>query len=147
MIVYLDASALVKRYVDELASDQVRELLSERPVVATALITRVEVAAAILKAVRTGRVSDQEADWALEAFRKDWHDIARISLTDVVAEEAVQLARKHHLRSYDAVHLASVVLLLSDGESSEPVTVATFDKELWQSAIAEGLTAWPKKLE
>ena len=53
-IVYLDASALVKRYVEEPGSEELQGLLENAGVVGTAAITRVEVVAALAKAVRMG---------------------------------------------------------------------------------------------
>ena len=52
MILYLDASALVKRYVAEPGSVEVNEAISRAEVTGTALISRAEVAAALAKAVR-----------------------------------------------------------------------------------------------
>jgi len=49
---YLDASALVKRYVAEVGSDQVNEWNTRADMVVTGLITQVEVAAAIARAQR-----------------------------------------------------------------------------------------------
>ena len=51
MILYLDASALVKRYVDEPGSPDVREAIARAEVAGTALISRAEVAAALARAV------------------------------------------------------------------------------------------------
>ena len=52
MILYLDASALVKRYVAEPGSAEVSEAISRAEAIGTALISRAEVAAALAKAVR-----------------------------------------------------------------------------------------------
>jgi len=52
MIVYLDARALVKRYIAEEGSDEVAALIGEGSAIGTAIISRAEVAAALTKAVR-----------------------------------------------------------------------------------------------
>jgi len=54
MIVYLDASALVKRYVSETGSPEVNALLATVAVAGTSVIIRAEVAAALAKSVRVG---------------------------------------------------------------------------------------------
>ncbi|MCL5996710.1 MAG: type II toxin-antitoxin system VapC family toxin [Chloroflexi bacterium] len=52
------------------------------------------------------------------------------------------LAWEHGLRGYDAVHLASAVIWReAPGES---VTLATFDKQLWEAAPKAGLAIWPE---
>lgn len=61
-----------------------------------------------------------------------------------LAAAAAQVARKWLLRDYDAVHLASA-LRFRPGYS-EPLTVATFDVDLWHAAAGEGLGVWPAAL-
>ena len=51
---YLDASALVKRYVTEPGSREVIQLTTEAAGAATVLVSRAEVAAAFSRAVRLG---------------------------------------------------------------------------------------------
>jgi len=60
-LLYLDTSALFKRYVEEDESEEVLERIDEAPVVGTALITQVEVAAALAQAVRQQRMGQNEA--------------------------------------------------------------------------------------
>ena len=57
MIVYLDASALVKRYIAEAGSPDVEVLIGEAQAIGTAVISRAEVAAALAKAARIGLVA------------------------------------------------------------------------------------------
>lgn len=56
MIVYLDASALVKRYVTERGSGQVHSLIESADAMGTGMVTRAEVvaAAALLPAIWLG---------------------------------------------------------------------------------------------
>lgn len=68
MIAYLDASALVKRHVDERGSRETLEFTARAEVVATSLISRAEVAAALAKAVRAKLLEEDEAREAQRAF-------------------------------------------------------------------------------
>ena len=56
MILYLDSSAIVKRYVAEHASGDVVSLMAASEANATSLVSRAEVAAALARAVRLGVV-------------------------------------------------------------------------------------------
>ena len=58
--VYVDTSALVKRYVAETDAEAVDAVMNEALRVGTSLITRTEVAAALAKAVRQGRLREVE---------------------------------------------------------------------------------------
>ena len=144
MILYLDASALVKRYVAEAGSAEVGAAISQAVVTGTALVSRAEVAAALGKAVRVDALTQEEALAALQVFRNDWVDLVRIQLTEMVIARADLLAWDHGLRGYDAVQLASA-LAWQDG-LGEQVTMATFDKHLWTVAESVGLTPYPADL-
>ena len=54
MIAYLDASALVKRYIVERGSRETIALTADSELTATSIVSRAEVAAAFAKAVRAG---------------------------------------------------------------------------------------------
>jgi predicted nucleic acid-binding protein len=141
VIVYLDASALVKRYVAEAGSAEVEALIGEAQATGTAVLSRAEVAAALAKAARVGLVAREAAKKALESFNADWEHLIRLQFGEPLAARAASLAWEHGLRGYDAVHLATALVWRETlGES---VTVATYDRELWRGAQASGLSPWP----
>ena len=144
MILYLDASALVKRYVAEAGSAEVGAAISQAVVTGTALVSRAEVAAALGKAVRVDALTQEEALAALQVFRNDWVDLVRIQLTEMVIARADLLAWDHGLRGYDAVQLASA--LAWQDALGEAVTLATFDRHLWTVAQSVGLVRYPADL-
>lgn len=141
MILYLDASALVKRYVAEEGSDEVAAAIAAARLLATAVISRAEVTAALAKAVRLKFVSRQAAATALEDFEADWPDLIRLEVSEVVVARAASVAWQQGLRGYDAVHLASAMQWQE--ALGDPVTVATYDRELWRGAQKSGLVPWP----
>lgn len=144
MIAYLDASALVKRYVIERGSRETIALTADAEITATSIVSRAEVAAALGKAARTGLVTQNVARNAQRSFASDWPDLARVPVTEALVERAEALAWEHGLRGYDAVQLASA---LTWRESvGQEIVVATFDRQFWQAATETGLKAWPEKL-
>jgi predicted nucleic acid-binding protein len=144
MILYLDASALVKRYVAERGSREVAAAIAAAEGVGTSLISRAETAAALAKAVRVRALTRDEAASALQVFRSEWSNLVRVQATEVLVARADQLAWELGLRGYDAVHLAAA-LVWQDG-MGEPVTVATFDRQLWEAAGQRGLARFPEDL-
>jgi predicted nucleic acid-binding protein len=141
VIVYLDASALVKRYVAEAGSSEVEALIAEARAAGTAVLSRAEVAAALAKAARVGLVTRAAALKALEAFNADWEQLIRLQFGEPLAARAGALAWEHGLRGYDAVHLATALVWRET--LGEAVVVATYDRELWRGAQASGLSPWP----
>lgn len=144
MSVYVDASALVKRYVAEVGSADVVALTTGATAVATALVSRAEVAAAFARAVRVGVLDDVGGRLAQRRFSREWPDFMRVPVTETLVARAETLAWAHGLRGYDAVQLASA-LTWQDALGQE-IVLATFDRQLWDAAPQVGLRAWPEKL-
>lgn len=145
MIVYLDASALVKRYVTERGSRETGELSAKADVVATSLVSRAEVAAALAKAVRLGIVEPDNGRRAQRAFASQWPDIAKVPVTEALMSRAEALASDFALRGYDAVQLASA-LTWQEAVGAE-ITLATFDRQLWDAGKKAGIRIWPETLK
>lgn len=144
MILYLDSSALVKRFVIEAGSPEVEAAIAEAAVAGTGIVSRAEIAAALAKAVRMGALTRDHAETALRKFRSQWPDFVRVQLTESVVARADRLAWEHNLRGYDSVHLASAILWQEAMDA--PVTLATFDAHLWQAALEQGLEVFPATL-
>ena len=143
MIVYLDASALVKRYIQEAGSDTVERLIEDAHLLGTAAITRVEMAAALAKAVRVGVLSRQEAALALDVFQEEWPSLVRIQVTEPLLSRAEEVAWKEGLRGYDTTHLAAA--LFWQDMLGEPVVMATFDHQLWDAARRQEMRVFPEE--
>jgi predicted nucleic acid-binding protein len=138
-VLFLDSSALVKRYRDELGSDRVAELIarSDRQVVAR--LTHVEVSSAIIRRARAARMDWHQVAAILDALDHDVSD--RMDIVDLdapVLDRAVALARRHALRGADAIQLACALLAWNDLAGREFLLVAS-DVELNAAATAEGL--------
>jgi uncharacterized protein len=141
VIAYLDASALVKRYLVERGSRETAALMAESDMMATSIVSRAEVGAALAKAARMGLVKRDAARDAQRALSADWPDIVRVPVTEALVDRSQALAWEHALRGYDAVQLASA---LGWQESvGEEIVLATFDRQLWDAANRTGLKAWP----
>ena len=143
MIAYLDASALVKRYLVERGSPETIAVTTESEMIATCIVTRVEVAAAFAKAARIGLVTEDRARRAQRSFVGDWPDLVRVPVTEALVERAEALAWDYALRGYDAVQLASA-LTWQESVGTE-IVLATFDHQLWEAAPKAGVKAWPEK--
>jgi predicted nucleic acid-binding protein len=141
MNLYFDTSALIKRYVSESGSTDVHEWIRIADDIATTLVTRAEMSAAINRMLRMRHLSQEDYREALEQFRADWMDYQRLPVTETLAARADALACSHNLRGYDAIHLAAA---LTWQELLElPVTVVTYDRELAAAAQASGMTVLP----
>jgi predicted nucleic acid-binding protein len=137
MILYLDTSALIKLYVDEVESQRVREQCRLAQVVATARLAYVEARAALARVKREHRIKPHDLRRAVDDFDRDWDSYFVVELTGALSQAAGELAERHALRAYDAVHLASALRLKA--RSEQAVALLCFDKRLQKAATAEGL--------
>ena len=144
LITYLDTSALLKKYIQETGSESLRKWWVRVDVIGSALITRVEMAAALAKSERMGWIDAETAKRAWENFLVDWNKITVTPITDSIITRASSLAWDFGLRGYDATHLASALVW---GETlNEKIILGTFDRQLWQAAKLSGLKVWPEDL-
>ncbi|MGH3770787.1 MAG: type II toxin-antitoxin system VapC family toxin [Pseudonocardiaceae bacterium] len=120
-MIYLDTSAFVKLVWAEPESDALSRFLTRRlatPLVSSSLIT-----------VETRRVVQREDPSALARADLLLTRIGRIGMTASIVESASRLPDRS-LRSLDAIHLATALLLREDLG-----VVVTYDKRL--AAVAE----------
>jgi predicted nucleic acid-binding protein len=142
MLLYLDTSALAKRYILELESPQVHRWLKEADLLSTSIVTRAEMAAIIGRVRRMSGLTEASAMRILVAFRDRWPTYVRLPVTEKTVSRADELAWQYGLRGYDAVHLASAVLWQE--ALGIPVTLATYDRQLWDAATLVGLRVLPE---
>jgi len=141
MILYLDASALVKRYIQEKGSQGVNAWIEAADMVVTGLISRVEVAAAIARASRRKLITPDESLAALRQFRSEWESFHRLPITENTEARSDSLAVDNDLRGYDATHLACA--LIWQETLGMPVTLVSFDSQLIEAARAVQMAYLP----
>ena len=93
---------------------------------------------------RAGLVTRESAAKALQAFNADWEHMIRLQVSEPLVARAASLAWELGLRGCDAVHLATALVWRE--MLGGPVSVATYDRELWRSAQTSGLSVWPTSI-
>jgi hypothetical protein len=105
--VFLDSSALAKRYVQEAGSDRLDEILSSASSLGVSVICVSEIVSALCRRRRESKLSAQEYPKAKQAFFQDIEDSSVVNVKDQVVSRAVELLERWSLRSSDALHIAS----------------------------------------
>jgi uncharacterized protein len=144
MIVYFESSALAKQFLAETMSREVADLMEEADASATSILSRVEVSAALAKAVRMQWTTAENDQTALKQFHRQWVDLPIVEVSEAIVGRADALAWDFGLRGYDAMHLASAVAYRES--LGKNVLFASFDRELRKAAAAIGFELWPKDL-
>lgn len=140
---FLDASALVKAYVQEPGSGWVRQILRRGTnVTFVSPLSGAEVLAAIARKQRLGELDLATRGRIAAAFRRDYRGrFIHTSLTGMVVEKAMDLVLDHPLRAYDAVQLASALLLPRAPARLRPLLFVSADSALLRVARQIGLSA------
>jgi predicted nucleic acid-binding protein len=136
-VTYFDTSALIKRFVHEKGSPVMRNLMSRPVPFASATIAYAEVYSGLTRRHREGSLPTPHYTSACAQFEHDWPAFLHVELQEEVLRLARDLIKRHALRSFDAIHLASA-LSLQVG-LSEAITMVAADERLLQAAAAEQL--------
>ena len=130
MSLYVDSSALLKRYVDEPDSGTAESLLRSDPSLVTARHTIVEVRRNLARLLE-----ERDAAAARSAFLEDRDALSIVELDEVTCEMAAVIAELTGVRTLDALHLAAVQRV-----GGAAVPLLTFDMRQAQAARSLGLT-------
>ncbi len=137
---FLDSSALVKRYRQEVGSRWILELAAPPAQLIVARLAHLEVASAIVRRGRESPEAARQVGRVLATLDSDFANIFQIvELTELVISRALDLVRTHGLRAADAIQLASALFL--DPGPAVPVDLwlVSADNDLNAAATAEGL--------
>jgi predicted nucleic acid-binding protein len=137
LIVYLDASALLKLFLVEEGSAEVERIWDQADRLTTSRVTFPEARSALAAGQRSGRIGQADLAVAVRELRRRWGEVNIIELDEGLGEAAGDLAERHAMRALDAIHLASA---LAGGKR---VVVATWDDRLAQAAREAGLALAP----
>ena len=128
MTLYVDSSALLKRYFDEPDADVAEELLSSDDELVTARITIVEVRRNLARHLDGRSLAE-----ARQSLDDDLEAVSIVEVDRTTCELAAVVAEQTGTRSLDAIHLGAIQRL-----GGAPVTLLTFDRRQAQAARTLG---------
>lgn len=137
MILYLETSNLVKLYVREKDSEAVRVSVQASEAVATSVLAYAEARAAFARKLREQGITRDAYRTVKRALDADWPSFFVLNVSAGTARSAGDLAERHALRGFDALHLASAIELRAAGAAD--LRFSSADDRLRAAAQAEGL--------
>jgi uncharacterized protein len=145
-VLYLDSSALIKRYQNEPGTDVLNARLQAEAkglrAVFTSVLTYAEIHASLARRVREQLLSPEEAAAVANEFDADWVlSLGPIELGTNVLGFVRDIVRGFPLRGADAVHLASALWLrdmarlgMKADQYTGPLVFVSSDKQLARAA-------------
>jgi hypothetical protein len=143
-VLYLDSSALAKRYLAEAYTSDVTAAMAVERILAISAIGYAELRGAFARAFRERRLTSVAHASVVALVDSHWARYLVLAADDGRMREAGRLIDHHAalaLRAFDAIHLASA-LRLADGNPAA-VTFACWDVRLWRAARDEGFALLP----
>jgi len=128
MTLYVDSSALLKRYVEERDSEVAESLLATDSVLVTSRLTEIEVRRNLARLL-----DPDDAVQAKRLFTEDLDAFALVHLDATTCSSAARIAEQTGCRSLDSIHLAAAQ------RAGSATTVLTFDIRQAQAARSIGL--------
>jgi predicted nucleic acid-binding protein len=125
---YVDTSALVRRYLRDRHRDVVLEAMADDDAWCSSALTRTEAQLALHRAAVSGR--QQVELW--RALRDEWESFWVVPMDDRCMARAVEIGATYGVRIVDAVHLAAADRLPA------PVRYLTFERQQIPAAAALG---------
>lgn len=136
-MIYLDTSALVKKYVREEGTSLVRRLMEEADHTFTSKIAYAEALAAFARRYREGDLSRDRYRKVVRSFERDWQGFAQVEVSDEILWGTRDVIRRHPLRGADAIHLSSALWVFR--ALRKPLQFISSDGRLLEAARIERL--------
>jgi uncharacterized protein len=141
MILYLDTSALVKRYFLEQQSNELLSRWVQAELIVTSSVAYAETVASFFRKKRESALDEEVIQQVVEAFSLDWKSFFRVEVSDELNEIVLSVVESYPLRGFDAIHLASAVL--TKRSLPNDFLFVCFDQRLAQAAREEGFVTFP----
>ena len=141
MILYLDTSALVKRYFKEPYSEGVIDQWMSATEIVTSFAAYAETMASIYRKKRESCLDDLLVQGIQDLFEQDWLSFVRVEVNDELNFYINQVIKKYPLRGFDSIHLASALIIHQSFQ--DDFVFACFDDKLVRAARSEGMQTYP----
>ena len=132
MITYFDSSSLVKFVITEIGSEENLNIWNLSDEKVCSQLTRTEMHSALMRKVREGSISASAMRTRLDAMDKLFADVVLVDITSDVIDASCELVKELPLKSADAIHLATALMVRADLFSSS-------DKKLCAAASESGI--------
>ena len=145
MILYLDTSALLKKYFKEAGSNEIITNWRAAEGIVTSTVAYAEALACIHRKKREIGSDNGMIDKILDLFKRDWNSFIRVEVTDELNEWIDKMVSSYPLRGFDAIHLASALIV--HDRLPEKFLFACYDDQLLQAAQTVGLQTLPERVD
>lgn len=113
MIASFDTSAVIPLLIEEPGTARAGRIWDAAEHVTSVRLVEAEARAALAQAVRLGRLASEDLATTIDALEGLYRQLDLLEIDDTLVRRAGDLAQRHALRGYDAIHLAAAERVLS----------------------------------
>ncbi len=117
-MIYWDTSALIKFFVSEAGTEQVKSLIEKDPYVVISKIAFSEAHSALARRKREKILSKEDYQKTVRRWNRFWKSCIIVELNDEILSKTERLIKTYPLRGFDAIHLSSAIFFRSSIDSS-----------------------------
>jgi predicted nucleic acid-binding protein len=132
LVIFIDTSALVKRYFVEEGTREVLGIFEDSYDIRVSAVTKAEAISAFNFRRHRGDISKAEYVRCIDSFFEDFKDFEVVPLSESVESRVQKLAEKYGHKALDNIQLASALVM-------KPGKFVTSDKKLGSIAELEKL--------
>ena len=140
MTIYAESSAVLRWLFNERGSAEILGYLRRATKVVSSRVTLIECRRAVRRAAAEQRIRETDASEVLNVFAQAAARWALLELCREVAERAEQPFPAEPVRTLDAVHLASALLLR---QSFPELVLLSTDERVWLNGTQLGFSVLP----
>lgn len=139
-MIFMDTSAWVKYFIEEDGTEEIQKFIlnesdTKTNVFSASAVTYAEMLATLRRSFAGKRVTEDEYNQAVIAFKEQWENINIPEVNNFLIEKSGVFAQKYTLKVCDAFQLASALTIRAD-------IFVNSDNDLHNAARDSGLTAW-----
>ncbi len=109
MRLFLDSSALAKRFITEKGTETVIEKCSTADEIAVSVLCIPEVISACNRLIREDKLTVEQYEWIKQELKSDIEQLTVVDLVQEVIQTSIECLEKGSIRTLDALHIASAV--------------------------------------
>lgn len=136
-MIYLDTSALVKKYVAEEGTESMVTIV-QNSVIVTSRLTYPEILSAFVRRSRAGDITSNKSKEILKDFESDWDCFTILDIHEELLPIVKHIIEKYSMKEADSIHLSSALWLKNI--IREDIAFVASDINLLTAASSEGMS-------
>ncbi len=110
MVIFIDTSSLIKRYVEEDGSDVIDRYFSDNDIIYISPITPIEIRSALKRKKREHTVDKQTYETAIQLWDLDINNFMGIEFNKELVSRVIEIVELYTVKTLDAIQIGSCII-------------------------------------